>query len=51
MMQEYYTYDMTKLDKEISNLVNTQLGKITSDKEKKLAKFDTEFSKISNLAE
>ena len=51
MMKQYYTYDMTKLEDEVANLMDSQIGKISVDKEKKLKKIGEDFTKISSLAE
>jgi len=51
MMKQYYTYDMTKLEDEVANLMDSQIGKIRVDKEKKLKKNGEDFTKISSLAE
>ena len=51
MMKQYYTFDMTKLEDEVANLMNSQIGKISMDKEKKFKKIGEDFTKISSLAE
>ena len=50
MMKLYYTYDMTQLEDEVTNLMSSRIGKISADKEKKLKKITDDFTKISGLA-
>ena len=50
MMKLYYTYDMTQLEEEVTNLMSSRISKLSADKEKKLKKITDDFTKISGLA-